>query len=141
MQCNDRIDNDGDGKIDYPNDPGCSSIADNNETDEACNEYWKCSTWQACVNRVQKRDCTDLYGCGTELLKPEETKKCNVTEVTEPKKSTTATKAPIAKAAETSPFPIKQYIIASLIGVVVLAAIFGLFLKLKKKKKAKRKNR
>ncbi|WP_202320055.1 vWA domain-containing protein [Archaeoglobus neptunius] len=30
-QCNDGIDNDGDGLIDYPNDPGCSSPQDNNE--------------------------------------------------------------------------------------------------------------
>lgn len=31
--CNDSMDNDGDGKIDYPDDPGCSSSDDNNETD------------------------------------------------------------------------------------------------------------
>ena len=30
-QCNDGIDNDADGKIDYPNDPGCSSAIDNDE--------------------------------------------------------------------------------------------------------------
>ncbi|MBO8183020.1 MAG: VWA domain-containing protein [Archaeoglobus sp.] len=30
-QCNDGIDNDGDGLIDYPNDPGCSSPQDNDE--------------------------------------------------------------------------------------------------------------
>lgn len=33
FQCNDRIDNDGDGKIDYPAEPGCSSGLDNNEAD------------------------------------------------------------------------------------------------------------
>lgn len=31
-QCSDGIDNDGDGKIDYPADPGCSSPQDNDET-------------------------------------------------------------------------------------------------------------
>lgn len=31
--CADGIDNDGDGKIDYPADPGCSSASDNDETD------------------------------------------------------------------------------------------------------------
>ncbi len=31
--CEDGIDNDGDGKIDYPADPGCSEANDNNETD------------------------------------------------------------------------------------------------------------
>jgi hypothetical protein len=32
-QCFDTRDNDGDGLIDYPNDPGCTSISDNEETD------------------------------------------------------------------------------------------------------------
>lgn len=31
-QCEDGVDNDGDGKIDYPADPGCSSATDNDET-------------------------------------------------------------------------------------------------------------
>ena len=31
--CNDGLDNDGDTKIDYPTDPGCSSETDNNEAD------------------------------------------------------------------------------------------------------------
>jgi len=31
--CNDKIDNDGDGYTDYPNDPGCSSRQDNSELD------------------------------------------------------------------------------------------------------------
>jgi large repetitive protein len=33
-QCNDTVDNDGDGKTDYPTEPGCSSTSDNNETDD-----------------------------------------------------------------------------------------------------------
>jgi hypothetical protein len=32
--CDDDIDNDGDGLIDYPNDPGCSSASDDDETDD-----------------------------------------------------------------------------------------------------------
>ena len=32
-QCSDERDNDGDGKIDFPNDPGCDSPQDDNETD------------------------------------------------------------------------------------------------------------
>jgi len=32
-QCSDTIDNDSDGLIDYPNDPGCTSAEDNDETD------------------------------------------------------------------------------------------------------------
>lgn len=31
--CNDSLDNDGDGKVDYPADPGCSSAVDTDETD------------------------------------------------------------------------------------------------------------
>ena len=31
--CNDLIDNDGDALIDYPNDPGCSALSDENEID------------------------------------------------------------------------------------------------------------
>jgi uncharacterized repeat protein (TIGR01451 family) len=34
-QCSDGIDNDGDGLIDFPNDPGCSSANDNDEQDAA----------------------------------------------------------------------------------------------------------
>ena len=33
-QCNNSLDDDGDGKTDYPNDPGCSSLTDNDETDQ-----------------------------------------------------------------------------------------------------------
>lgn len=32
-QCSDGIDNDGDGYVDYPDDPGCSSAADDDESD------------------------------------------------------------------------------------------------------------
>ena len=31
-QCEDGVDNDGDGKIDYPADPGCTAATDNDET-------------------------------------------------------------------------------------------------------------
>jgi hypothetical protein len=34
-QCSDGIDNDGDGKIDFPADPGCTDASDNDETDIA----------------------------------------------------------------------------------------------------------
>lgn len=32
-ECSDGVDNDGDGQIDFPNDPGCDSATDNNESD------------------------------------------------------------------------------------------------------------
>ncbi|MCF7906409.1 peptidoglycan-binding protein [Patescibacteria group bacterium] len=34
FKCSDGIDNDGDGLIDYPNDPGCSSLNDNSEASD-----------------------------------------------------------------------------------------------------------
>lgn len=37
--CSDGLDNDGDGLIDYPNDPGCSGLTDDNESDTpACSD-------------------------------------------------------------------------------------------------------
>ena len=36
-QCSDGIDNDGDGKIDFPDEPGCTSLADDSETDNCPN--------------------------------------------------------------------------------------------------------
>ena len=35
-QCSDGIDNDGDGKTDYPNDPGCTDVDDNTEGGDGC---------------------------------------------------------------------------------------------------------
>ena len=38
-QCSDGADNDGDGKTDYPADPGCTSASDADETDVSTNPY------------------------------------------------------------------------------------------------------
>lgn len=52
-QCNDSADNDSDGLTDYPNDPGCSSSNDDDETDVlycgdgTCNNGENCSTCSA----------------------------------------------------------------------------------------------
>jgi len=35
-QCADGVDNDGDGKIDYPHDPGCDSFEDDDESNDTC---------------------------------------------------------------------------------------------------------
>ena len=40
-QCNDRIDNDGDNLIDYPNDPGCKNLLDNSELNADVNDDCK----------------------------------------------------------------------------------------------------
>ncbi len=75
-QCRDGLDNDGDGLIDYPDDPGCTNPYDNDETDDTCSESWHCTEWSECINRTQTRECTDWFGCGTEELKPLEEKEC-----------------------------------------------------------------
>jgi hypothetical protein len=43
-QCEDSLDNDGDGKIDYPDDPGCTGLTDNDETDPAPPPPTGCAT-------------------------------------------------------------------------------------------------
>jgi hypothetical protein len=60
--CNDGMDNDGDGKIDYPNDPGCTSPADDDETDPA--------TAPVCSNGMDddadgKTDFPSDFGCSS----------------------------------------------------------------------------
>src|SRR3989344_205443 len=40
LQCNDTRDNDADGLIDYPNDPGCTSIIDDDESDVTFLKTW-----------------------------------------------------------------------------------------------------
>ncbi|PIS39075.1 MAG: hypothetical protein COT34_00345 [Candidatus Nealsonbacteria bacterium CG08_land_8_20_14_0_20_43_11] len=42
-QCSDNIDNDQDGQIDYPNDPGCESLADDDEADPVAPPTYQCS--------------------------------------------------------------------------------------------------
>ena len=37
-QCSDKVDNDGDGKIDFPADPGCTSAQDDSEIDFECSD-------------------------------------------------------------------------------------------------------
>ena len=65
-QCIDKKDNDQDGLIDYPNDPGCLTSQDNSEElIEICNEKWVCDEWGVCEGGVQVRECTDMNDCGT----------------------------------------------------------------------------
>ncbi len=74
-KCNDGIDNDLDGKIDFPNDPGCDSASDDDETDPA--------TEPACSDGMDNDmdGLTDFpadYGCasaagGTEVFCATET--------------------------------------------------------------------
>lgn len=47
-QCSDGLDNDGDGKIDFPDDPGCSDASDNNETDTPVCGDGLCNSGETC---------------------------------------------------------------------------------------------
>lgn len=78
-QCNDGVDNDSDGKIDYPVDTGCASDSDNNETNstQACVESWTCTTWSSCTGGAQTRTCTDAHACGTIDDRPSISQSCS----------------------------------------------------------------
>lgn len=67
--CRDGIDNDGDGKIDHPSDPGCASPGDTNETDlppQCAQKNESCATSSCCGSLVcdaAAKTCVDPY-CG-----------------------------------------------------------------------------
>jgi len=79
LACQDGIDNDGDGFIDWPEDDGCIDILDTSEESSVrnfCVESWSCSEWGYCVNGAQTRLCNDINSCGTFLDKPAEKRIC-----------------------------------------------------------------
>ena len=67
-QCNDKIDNDKDGLIDYPADKGCSSLTDNDESNcgnQICESFESCSSCPAdCGKCVECDDGIDNDGDG-----------------------------------------------------------------------------
>ncbi|MCK4589773.1 MAG: right-handed parallel beta-helix repeat-containing protein [Nanoarchaeota archaeon] len=67
QQCRDGKDNDGDGLIDYPADPGCVSSYDIDESEETCTQGWVCTSWSDCRNGKQTRSCTDGNNCEARL--------------------------------------------------------------------------
>ena len=75
-ECNDSLDNDGDGQTDYPNDAGCSSSSDDDETncgDTVCEGGETCSTCSddcptgagqvCCSGILYTGDCCDNNDC------------------------------------------------------------------------------
>ncbi len=54
-ECSDGLDNDNDGKIDYGNDPGCSSISDDTEAEvvSGANAYWADNNENELANRAE----------------------------------------------------------------------------------------
>ncbi|MBD3309852.1 PKD domain-containing protein, partial [Candidatus Woesearchaeota archaeon] len=73
-ECSDGIDNDGDGYIDYPQDPGCESLTDDNETDTQSQDPQfvmddvTTDNSTACAGdlTIQLHDVQDLSGTGIE---------------------------------------------------------------------------
>ena len=142
----DKKDNDLDGLIDYPADPGCLSKYDDDETnEEGCKEYWSCSIWYECVEGIQARTCIDINACETTNLKPKETQECisEKTDVSSPPEkdmnetlklidSGKITGKVIEVKPQTSPNP--YYMLPSILLLVILVALIAL----KKTKLSKR---
>ena len=51
-QCSDGLDDDGDGKIDYPIDPGCESPEDNDESNDDCSSCPSCTNCPECGDGI-----------------------------------------------------------------------------------------
>lgn len=73
-QCMDGIDKDGDGKIDYPDDPGCSGLSDDDENDEIacyfdadCEDEDPCTIWY-CENPGNEDAYCFLYATITACI-------------------------------------------------------------------------
>ncbi|MFH1828740.1 MAG: NosD domain-containing protein, partial [Nanoarchaeota archaeon] len=142
-QCNDKKDNDNDGKTDYPNDPGCESNNDNDETDPlSCKQNWQCGSWSACTNDLQKRTCYDINDCLSKknagevdeivvVLKPVESKKCEAEEVIlppeVPKQPSPPTEKELIVLPEiiTKPGPVRTIALTSLILTGLLGGIYA----------------
>ncbi|MBU0467008.1 MAG: hypothetical protein KKD94_02945 [Nanoarchaeota archaeon] len=86
-ECEDGFDNDGDGLIDYPEDPGCATSNDDNETNPSynqllgngnCVELWQCGVWGTCISGTKARACKDIHYCETEKDKPLTKEECDV---------------------------------------------------------------
>jgi hypothetical protein len=60
-QCNDGIDNDSDGKVDYPTDPGCSSSTDNDEYNSVVQAECVIDSFYASPTTVASGGYTTLY--------------------------------------------------------------------------------
>lgn len=50
--------------------------------EERCTEDWSCLEWSDCIDGSQTRICTDGNECGTEDMKPLESRECSVPEET-----------------------------------------------------------
>jgi len=70
-ECNDGLDNDGDGEIDSGRDSGCSNILDNSEKNTVCDSNWEEESWSECIADVQERRIIDLNHCKSDYIQTE----------------------------------------------------------------------
>jgi hypothetical protein len=59
-----------------PAPPGMDGSQQQQPSQPACVENWQCTSWGACVNGYQNRDCDDRNSCGTSVHKPSERQAC-----------------------------------------------------------------
>jgi len=70
-QCEDTLDNDGDGKIDYPADPGCTGLTDNDETDQpppppsGAANLWIDTNGGTCTRKATAAAYADAAACSS----------------------------------------------------------------------------
>jgi len=57
-----------------------TSVVQEQPAPQQCVEDWTCTDWMDCINGVQKKFCVDYNRCGTELNKPEQSRKCDMPE-------------------------------------------------------------
>jgi hypothetical protein len=69
IDCNDNLDNDGDGLIDE-DDTDCYTPSqdpgDTGGNSGSCSSEWDCTDWGQCIGGLQYRECIDLNDCGDE---------------------------------------------------------------------------
>ncbi len=152
--CEDKKDNDGDGLVDYPTDPGCESEKDGSEADAVvCTQSWSCNRWQECKDGKQARECFDANDCEAkkksskadkvvEMIKPIESQECKLPEkeVVVVEKNVTqlvniSGKEPIAMVGGAAGFRLWESNKAFFIGLGILILIllaFSIFIKTRK---------
>jgi hypothetical protein len=70
-ECNDGIDNDSDGRIDFPDDSGCSNFLDNSEDETTCDSEWQEDDWGACIEEIKVRRIIDVNHCKSDYIQNE----------------------------------------------------------------------
>ncbi len=138
-ECYDNKDNDGDGLIDYPYDPGCTTENDKTEKETVCTEDWTCTSWGTCNGGKQTRSCVDANNCAGKTVdvlnkkeKPAEEQACSAgAEGAEAEKKPSLAEAVAEKVAALkgalTKSTAKQKVAFVILGVlIVVAVVYGI---------------